>query len=342
VDVVVTNSIGRPVTGLTRDDFSIEENKVPQTVRFFDVHAFAPVVGLVAPKIPALPPNTFLNLSKAPESGTPTIILYDALNTLLTEQSFGHKQILDLLRHRRPGTEIAIFVLTGKLHLLQGFTEDTDLLAAALASKAGSPQTTTLLRPSGELASTPMTGNPPINGEDPDKTFNAMVDAARTLDNFDQSSLQDQRVTLTLKAFTDICRFLAFMPGRKDLIWLSSAFPVNILADEARGFKDSVRGRAAQIEQAADLLNRSRVSVYPVDVRGLRENSDLNAAANAAYGGGGLFRPGGSPGLTTSNSLSLSQRKFILGDMATRATMDSIADDTGAMRFTGRMACRRL
>jgi VWFA-related protein len=115
VDVVVTDSLGRPVTGLTRDDFSIEENKVPQTVRFFDVHAFAPVVGLVAPKIPALPPNTFLNLSKAPESGTPTVILYDALNTPLTEQSFGHKQILDLLRHRRAGAEIAIFVLTGKL-----------------------------------------------------------------------------------------------------------------------------------------------------------------------------------------------------------------------------------
>ena len=161
VDVVVTDAQGRRVTELTQGDFKVEEDKVPQTVRFFDVHAVAPVADFVAPRIPPLPPNTFLNLAKAPESGTPTVILYDALNTPITEQDFGHHEILDLIRHRRPGTQIAIFILTGKLHLLQGFTEDTDLLAAALASKKGSPQTTTLLRPSSDIVWTPMTGNPP-------------------------------------------------------------------------------------------------------------------------------------------------------------------------------------
>jgi VWFA-related protein len=342
VDVVVTDSKGRPVTGLTRDDFNVEEDKVPQTVRFFDVHVVAPVADFVAPRIPALPPNTFLNLAKAPEFGTPTVILYDALNTPLTEQAYGHKQILDLILHRRPGTQIAIFVLTGKLHLLQGFTEDTDLLSAALASKAGRPQTTTLLRPSSDLASTPMTGNPPVGGgdggggEDPDKTFNAIVDEERRLDDFDQGQLQDQRVMLTLNALTDIGRFLASMLGRKDLIWLSSAFPVDILPDTIRDFMDPIRSHADQIEQAADLLNRSHVSVYPVDIRGLRANSDLNAAANAAFGASGLRPIAGSPGLTTSsNNLSLSQRKFILGDEATRTTMDLIADDTGGHAFYG-------
>jgi VWFA-related protein len=182
VDVVVTDGQGRPVTGLTRDDFGVEEDKVPQPVRFFDVHGVAPVTDFVAPKIPRLPPNTFLNLAKAPGFGTPTVILYDALNTPLTQQAFGHQQVLSLIRHRRPGTQIAIFVLTDKLHLLQGFTEDTDLLAAALSSKAGSPQTTTLLRPSTTLASTPMTGNPPLpNGHDPEEIFNALVDGAREM-----------------------------------------------------------------------------------------------------------------------------------------------------------------
>jgi VWFA-related protein len=341
VDVVVTDSKGRPVTGLIQGDFKVEEDKVPQTVRFFDVHAVAPVADFVAPRIPPLPPNTFLNLAKAPEFGTPTVILYDALNTPLTEQDFGHHEILDLIQHRRPGTQIAIFVLTGKLHLLQGFTEDTDQLSAALASKAGSPQTTTLLRPSSDLASTPMTGNPPIgatasnSGSDPDEVFNAFVDGARHFDTLDQDQLQDQRVDLTVNALTDIGRFLASLPGRKDLIWLSSAFPVGSIAGEQQGPGESLRDYSGQIKQATDLLNLSHVSVYPVDIRGLRANSDLNAAANAAFGASGLRPIQGSPGFTTSNSLNLSQRKFIQRDEATRATMDLIADDTGGHAFSG-------
>src|ERR1017187_1133916 len=192
VDVVVTDAQGRPVTGLTQEDFKVEEDKVPQTVRFFDVHTVASVADFVAPKIPPLPPNTFLNLAKAPESGTPTVILYDALNTQIGDQFYGHQEILNLLRHRRPGTQIAIFILIDKLHLLQGFTEDTSLLSAALASKKGTPQTTTLLRPSGDIAWTPMADNPPLgNGHDPDEVFNAFVDEARKLDGFDQALLQD-------------------------------------------------------------------------------------------------------------------------------------------------------
>jgi VWFA-related protein len=341
VDVVVTDSKGRPVIGLTRDDFKVKEDKVPQTVRFFDVHTVASAADFVAPRIPALPPNTFLNLAKAPEFGTPTVILYDALNTPLTEQAYGHKQILDLIRHRRPGTQIAIFVLTGKLHLLQGFTEDTDLLAAALASKKGSPQTTTLLRPSGDIAWTPMADNPPLGNEhDPDEVFNHFVDKARELDGRDQAQLQDHRVALTLHALTDIGRFLASLPGRKDLIWLSSAFPVGILPDStitanSQQHDQSARNYSGLIEQAADLLNRSHVSVYPVDIRGLRVNSDLSAASNARYGPGGVFAAIGSPGATTFNNLSFSQRNFILRDLATRTTMDSIADATGGHAFYG-------
>jgi len=341
VDVVVTDAKGRPVTGLTQADFKVEEDKVPQPVRFFDVHSVALKSDFVAPKIPPLPPNTFLNLAKAPEFGTPTVILYDALNTPLTEQDYGHKQILDLIRHRRPGTQIAIFILTGKLHLLQGFTDDTDLLAAALASKKGSPQTTTLLRPSGDIAWTPMTGNPPNDkGEDPDKEFNAFVDRARILDGYGQEALQDKRVELTLNALTDIGRFLASLPGRKDLIWLSSAFPVGVLPDSTitannMQHDQSARNYSGQIEQATDLLNRSHVSVYPVDIRGVRANSDLNAAANAAYGAGGLKVIRGSPGATTFNNLNLSQQRFIQRDEATRATMDLIAEDTGGHAFSG-------
>jgi VWFA-related protein len=371
VDVVVTDPQGRPVTGLTQEDFKVVEDNTPQKLLFFDVHTVAPEAGFVAPRIPPLPPNTFLNLAKAPESGTPTVILYDALNTPLTEQDYGHQQMLNFIKHRRPGTQIAIFVLTGKLHLLQGFTEDTDLLAAALATKAGSPQTTTLLRPGSDLASTPTTENSEmttqvqapqnsnagpttIDGGNPDQVFLDFVDKAREMDALDQEQLQDQRVEITLNALTDIGRFLAPMPGRKDLIWLSSAFPVGILPDPTLSVRPAsmpgpevhdrdMRDYSGRIKQAADLLNLSHVSVYPVDTRGLRVNADLTASSNASYGSNPTF---GGPAASlqqtrstvnanTSTSMNLSQQTFILGDEATRMTMDTLADDTGGHAFYG-------
>jgi VWFA-related protein len=374
VDVVVTDSKGHPITGLTQQDFKIEEDKVPQTLRFLDVHTVASEASFVAPRIPPLPANTFLNIVKAPEYGTPTVILYDALNTPITEQDYGHKQMLELIKHRRPGTQIAIFILTGKLHLLQGFTEDTDLLAAALASKKGGPQTTTMLAPSSDLASTPTADNPDTivqiqaapdptgsvgagvtaDAGNPDQVFIDFLDKSREMDDLDKQQLQDQRVELTLKALTDISRFLGPMPGRKDLIWLSSAFPVGVTADPTLTIRDpsvsgpevhdrAMRDYSGQIKQAADMLNLSHVSVYPVDTRGLRLNSDLSAASNARYGANPNF---GGPAAslqqtrnttiaTTSTSMNLSQQTFMLGDTATRSTMDLIADDTGGHAFYG-------
>jgi VWFA-related protein len=368
IDVVVTDSQGLPVTGLTQDDFKVEEDKAPQKLLFFDVHSFAPVTGFVAPEIPPLPPNTFLNLAKAPEFGTPTVILYDALNTPLTDQESAHRQIVNLIKHRRPGTQIAIFVLTGKLHLLQGFTEDTDLLAAALAKK-GNPQTTTLLAPGSVTATTPTADNPDttiqvqqasgpttIDGGNPDQAFSDFLDKAREFDDLDKQQLLDQRVELTVRALTDIGRFLAPLRGRKDLIWLSSAFPVDIGRDPTLTVQDPAsayqgpevhdrdyRNYSVQIKQAADVLNLSHVSVYPVDIRGLRVNSDLSAASNAHYGANPTF--GGAAAslqntrnttrANTSTSMNLSQQAFIDADEATRSTMDLLADDTGGHAFSG-------
>ena len=369
IDIVVTDAKGLPVTGLTQDDFKVEEDKAPQKLLFFDVHNVAPEASFVAPSIPPLPPNTFLNLAKAPEFGTPTVILYDALNTPLTDQESAHKQIVNLIKHRRPGTQIAIFVLTGKLHLLQGFTEDTDLLAAALASKKGTPQTTTLLAPGSVTATTPTADNPDttiqvqqasgsttIDGGNPDQAFSDFLDKAREFDDLDKQQLLDQRVELTVRALTDIGRFLASLPGRKDLIWLSSAFPIDIgrdptltVQDPASAYQGSevhdsdYRNYSVQIRQAADVLNLSHVSVYPVDIRGLRVNSDLSAASNAHYGanptyGGAaasLQQTRNTTRANTSTSMNLSQQTFIDADEATRSTMDLIADDTGGHAFSG-------
>jgi VWFA-related protein len=124
VDVIVTDSQGRPVSGLTREDFKVEEDNAPQPIRTFQAYTVDAETSHVAPKIPPLPPNTFLNIAKAPEGGTPTVVLYDALNTPLSEWGRGQQEMLKFLNRLRPVAPVAVVVLSDGPHLVQGFNHE--------------------------------------------------------------------------------------------------------------------------------------------------------------------------------------------------------------------------
>src|ERR1700689_3377223 len=74
VDVVVTDSEGKAVRGLTRDDFVIKEDKAIQNVLSFD-YFDGSLPSYVPKKLPTLPTNTFVNLPSEPEQG-PLYVLY--------------------------------------------------------------------------------------------------------------------------------------------------------------------------------------------------------------------------------------------------------------------------
>ena len=58
------------------------------------------------------------------------------VNTPLTQQMEAHKQLLDFVDHAQPGTRFALFAnMAGLQHLVQGFTNDHELLRAAILSK---------------------------------------------------------------------------------------------------------------------------------------------------------------------------------------------------------------
>src|SRR5258708_1421056 len=60
VDVVVTDSKGKPVHDLKQPDFKLLEDNQPQTIRHFDEHAAAPPGTQPTPQ-PKMAPNTFTN-----------------------------------------------------------------------------------------------------------------------------------------------------------------------------------------------------------------------------------------------------------------------------------------
>jgi hypothetical protein len=77
VDVVVTDREGKPVAGLSKKDFSIYENRVPQQTLSFESFGFTAQMDYLPPDFPPEPPNTFVNLPATPEKSPLYVLLYD-------------------------------------------------------------------------------------------------------------------------------------------------------------------------------------------------------------------------------------------------------------------------
>jgi VWFA-related protein len=334
VDVVVTGAKGKPVAGLSPSDFTVFEDGVQQPLRSFDPHTPATEVPYVPPVVPKLPPNTFLNLASAPTTGTPTVLLYDVINTPPDALMYAHEEMVRFIKHRKPGTQVAIFVLGDKLRLLQGFTDNTDELTAAIDSKTGHIGQSSQIAQAGSTATSadslapstapgaPQTAQSPQNSSTADP-----VSTLQSAEALEQSYLLDQRIDITLDGLTEIGRFLTGLPGRKNLIWLSASFPAGITPDSnttvtSLSQDQSTRNYGEQVKEATDLLNLSHVAVYPVDVRGVFTSAPggYSASSQKAFGPNGQGSAAALASFTRDRTSEFS-------------TMDSIAESTGGHAF---------
>jgi VWFA-related protein len=199
VDVVVTDSKGAPVRGLTEKDFSIEEDKTPQRILSFDPHDKDEWKGVLPANIP---PNTFINLPKQPETGPLYVLFYDMVNTgdaspIFTEYSaniIARQQLIKFIDSKPPGTRFALIVLSDGLHLVQGFTNDKQLLLKALDPEGHTPHMPKVFLYSANYGIA-----------DPYYYLAIMKDIAHYLDGY---------------------------PGRKNIIWLSAKFPFAVFANQ--------------------------------------------------------------------------------------------------------------
>ena len=137
VDVVVTDKKGQAVPGLQKDDFQVLEDGKPQAVTFFEPNFAADSSAASATPAPALPPNTFTNVPAVAPNEAVNVLLMDALNTPVADQSYAHKQMVRYLASIPPGIRVGVFVLGEKLRIVQGFTEDSALLRASIDRFAG-------------------------------------------------------------------------------------------------------------------------------------------------------------------------------------------------------------
>jgi VWFA-related protein len=338
VDVVVTDSKKNPVHGLQKSDFTLMENGKPQAIRNFEEHTELPAseTAKIAPT-PKLPAGLFTNKSPAPANGPVNVLVLDYMNTPVLAHASAKKQLLDYLDKAPAGTRIAIFCLMENLRMLQGFTSDPAVLKAALTSKEGTAQASDILTdpvaggPQGDHAFRDAMG--PVS----DDITQQMVDDMKRVDAQHTSEELNNRALYTLNAFDQLARYLAGIPGRKNVIWFSSGFPLDVAPNlNEADPNDSVVRNDDAVRKTDNMLTRAQIAVYPVDVRGLMVPLvDLEKAAAAAACAAGLGQSGCPISASAANDAVEEASVMTPLDQTAQEhlTMEAIAEDTGGHAF---------
>jgi len=188
-----------------------------------------------------------------------SIILLDALNTSWSDQAYARNQVVSILNGLRPNEEVAILVLNNKLRVLHDFSADHASLSRKAAAFKGDHVA---------LAA----------GDEPDTasvTYSEFF-STTALDAIIQQETIARKARVTLDALAAIGNGLKRLPGRKNLIWVSAGFPiqVNMTGPTAMAAMDRRVTFDAETKGAISALLAANIAVYPVDARGL--SADLN------------------------------------------------------------------
>src|SRR6185437_1064604 len=133
IDVAAEDKDGKPVLGLTKDDFELFVSGKRQEIATFSGETVEP------PAPVALPRGTFSNRQAAAEvrQGRYTVFLLDWTNTNWQLMSFAHRQLVKTLSQLPEGSKVALYLNNNGLQIVQEFTSDHELLKAKAAELFG-------------------------------------------------------------------------------------------------------------------------------------------------------------------------------------------------------------
>lgn len=336
VDVVVEDSKGNHIHGLTPGDFEIYE-ETPSTggkkrVQKIDSLREIETAAMNPPaEAPTnLPPGVYSNaVAVQKDPVPPTVLLVDGLNTEVQYQAQVHRQMLRMLKQIPRNVPVAVFLMGYRLTLLQGFTTDPQLLQEALGvAESPAAQGLAHIDPTHDPAAS---GNQMYGLEGTGAGGDAAVMIARAQE-FDQivyAAELVQRTDASFRALLSLARSLEGYPGRKNILWLSTSFPLTF-----NWFKQTYNDAAtvnnwAQMKILNHTLSAANVAVYPVDVGGVRTLDTFSAGTRPA-------NPFAS-GDTSVDGRRVAASQGAEMDMMNNEldTMQSIAEDTGGKVCTG-------
>ncbi len=378
LELVVTDAKGHHINNLKPEDFKLFEQGQPQTggkheqkIAEFREVRMGDLRNPVAPE-PQVAPGVYTNAVTVEKDPVPaTILLVDGLNTDVQYQPQVHMQMMRMLRQLPSNIPVAVFLLGDRLRMLQNFTTDPRLLQIALTdamSTAGRGLADVDPRDDSHAASSVMMqayglNNPStaVNGSAGgsagsssnnsagaaqtdaanDPIVVSMIELAQEFDMKVYSSTMDERIHRTFDALISLGRNVAGYPGRKNLLWLSTTFPIDVIprgdvplvqlagmdgesVGDMPGVIDPYSGYRSYLEQLKYLdgvLSDANISVYPVNVAGVQTMDAFKAETN--------------PPNVTATAMSDSMNRNVQTRAGEQDTMLTIAQGTGGKVCTG-------
>ncbi len=272
LDVVVTDSRGRPILDLKPDELEVTENGDKQTVTSFGLVQ----VGAAAATRTTVPAS----LVESPFRDYNLIIIVVDRTSIrqlnLREVNRAAQRFVN--ERLAPHDLVAVFACSSSLVLLQNFTNDKARLSKALETAtqtAGGTNDVPMLADTGAIdASILVSGAASlVDQAQPGGALAAAADLAQRLNQIalgieaTLAGLRDQmQATALITDLIALIRLYGHIKGRKSLLLYSEGFAVNSTVESAFS---SMIGAA----------NRSNFACYTIDAAGLRTNAPGPAIA---------------------------------------------------------------
>ena len=290
LDVIVRDKKGRPVNDLKAQDFQVFDNGDQKEIKSFRLVQGTESVSQTGAR-QTLDPQRQIRL---------VTMIFHCYNN--SARGLARSAGFDLLKAELPqNVYLSVMTIDHKLEVLQPFTNDLELLKKAINRATGSqnadfskdtetvqrqledilgPSTNGELTPEGQIANANAAANLSAQQQNPQGSSFANLAMAQIILEMirtEQSSAMTESGRTEIWSLLDAVKEQYRLPGRKTLIYFSEG-----------GF-GVPQGMEQPFKNIISIANRSNVSVYAVDARGLTTYSQnqsaidtLNRAAQAS------------------------------------------------------------
>jgi len=248
VPVQVRDSAGKPVRGLLQGDFVVRSDGKVQQIKIFEESGANREEASASEKQDEGSSDE-KEFSSVPEGGLPEellIVAIDQVNTPIAEQAHVRQELQKYFEKLTSGQALALVAITpAGLRQIQTFTSDPKVLLAAVTKEQGKLGKTEAVT-DGRVAAHPLTCR------------YCDTDAAAY-----QSAMQGNASAATLESFAQLQQAYDGIQGRKSVVWLTT--------------------ETTDAEPISNILNRSNISLYPVNVRGAQADSQFLGEQHVEY-----------------------------------------------------------
>ncbi len=297
--VIVKDKSGNPIENLTANDFTVTEDNIPQSIRFFEFQKLTESSNaLPPPPEPAKLLEKFRKTRISPEPPGSTrykdhrllAMYFDMTAMQVPDQLRALNAALKFVRTQMtPADLLAIMMFSGgAVEVLEDFTADRERLQSTIRTM--------------------------IVGEG--QGFDQTTKDAATSDNGAAFGQDDNEFNVfstdrQLSALQTAASMLAQINEKKSLIYFASGLRLNGTDNQA------------QLRGTVNAAVRAGVSFWPIDARGLLAQAPLGDASKGSPGNLGMYNGGAALAVTTNFQKSQDTLWSLAGDTGGKALLDN-------------------